>query len=273
MEPKKGKRIVKKYIYSKIHDLYIKLKSYFYYGSNHYCIFCKNYFRKFLPLGVKKKVLINKQIIGGGYRPHVVCPSCGSTDRERLLYYFFSHKTDLLLSKKSIKLLHVAPEKNIQEVIRSNPKIKYYGADINLKLADIRMDITKIKFSDNFFDVIICCHVLEHILDDKKAITELYRVLKPNGWAILQVPFSPKLTRTFENPDIKSPTDREDIFGQKDHVRIYGKDYKNRLEKAGFKVSVDFFAKMLDKKTARLYAINNDEPIFYCRKNKFSVKI
>ena len=132
----------------------------------------------------------------------------------------------------------------------------------------IKIDITDIKFQNNTFDCILCSHVLEHILDDNKAIRELYRVLKPNGWAILQVPILRE--KTFEDPNIQTPEERLKYFGQEDHVRIYGLDYKDRLENAGFKVMVDPYLMELDEDIVQLYKlVPENEPkenIYYCIK-------
>jgi len=126
------------------------------------------------------------------------------------------------------------------------------------------MDITNIPYEDNSFGVILCSHVLEHIPDDRKAMRELYRVLKPGGWAILQVPII--RDKTFEDFSITKPEDRERVFGQWDHVRAYGKDYRDRLEKAGFKVRVDDYVKRLGADKIKKYALKENEDIYYCEK-------
>ena len=109
------------------------------------------------------------------------------------------------------------------------------------------MSVTKIPFSDDYFDAIICNHVLEHVVDDSKAMTELFRVLKPGGWAILQVPISMVLEETYEDFSIVDPQHREQAFGQADHVRIYAKDYETRLALAGFKVRIFDWTSEIDK--------------------------
>src|SRR4249920_3892182 len=121
--------------------------------------------------------------------------------------------------------------------------INYVSANLDSPLAMIRMDISKIPYKANCFDVIICNHVLEHIPNDRQAMSDLYRVLKPGGWAILQVPISLSLDRTYEDPTAVTREEREKKFGQHDHVRIYAKDYKDRLENVGFTVEVYSFRK------------------------------
>jgi len=128
------------------------------------------------------------------------------------------------------------------------------------------MDVTNILYEDNHFDVILCSHVLEHVIDDKKAMMEFFRVLKPGGWAILQVPVLQDRATTFEDPRIISPQDRESVFGRKDHVRIYGLDFKNRLECAGFKVTVDNYISTLNPEIINRYNLNSNEKIYYCTK-------
>lgn len=132
----------------------------------------------------------------------------------------------------------------------------------------IKMDITNINLPDNQFDCIICYHVLEHILDDKKAMKELFRILKPGGWAILQSPVDPNRDETFEDPNVVSPEERERVFGQRDHVRIYGQDYKNRLERAGFTVKLDNYSRELGDNIIKKYGLMKDETIYFCSKPK-----
>jgi SAM-dependent methyltransferase len=127
------------------------------------------------------------------------------------------------------------------------------------------MDITKIPCKDNAFDVVLCNHVLEHVVDDQKAMRELFRVLVPGGWAIVQSPIDSQRAKTFEDPTILSAHDRERAFGQHNHVRMYGRDYKDRLEKAGFTVNVDSYAIDLDTETVRKYGLP-DEEIYFCTK-------
>jgi len=138
-----------------------------------------------------------------------------------------------------IKLLHIAPEKNLQKALKAFSKIKYISGDLNPLVADRKIDITDINFENDYFDFIICNHVLEHIQDDRKAMQELFRVLKPGGEAILQVPISKYNKKTFENFSIVSPREREKYFGQKEHVRIYSsKNYKDYKEVISFKVGL-----------------------------------
>ena len=235
-----------------------------YFGKRYYCPVCKSYTRLQKPLGLEFPVIKEKQIVGAGLRT-ALCPVCGSSDRIRLLYLFFKLKTNLFCDP--LRLLHFAPEPSLQHIFEKHKNIQYLTAD--LYQADVmeKIDITRIQYPENSFDAIICNHVLEHIPDDALAMNELYRVLKPKGWAVLQVPVSKLLKTTFEDPSITNEADREIIFGQKDHIRIYGKDYSEKLVKAGFKVQE--FSWVHDQETVfqnQKINLNKDEVVFYCLK-------
>ena len=180
-----------------------------------------------------------------------------------MIYWYIVNKTNILLrSQKIIRLLHIAPEKNLQKVIKASTKINYISGDLNPLVADRKIDITDINFENDYFDFIICNHVLEHIVDDRKAMRELFRVLRPEGFDILQVPISKKAKETFEDFSITSPEERERYFGQKDHVRIYGKDYKERLESIGFKVNLYDIKKNLSIQDIKKYGLNEEEILY-----------
>ena len=240
--------------------------NFIYFGNKVNCPFCGGHFRKFLSAGLDIPVFKAKNVIGGGRRLNAMCPRCYSYDRERLIYLYLERKTNIFHG--NIKMLHVAPERNLQKVLMAHPNIDYLSIDLNSPLAMIRMDVTDIKYEDNSFDVIICNHVLEHIPDDRKAMSELYRVLKPGGWAILQVPISLSLDKTYEDPTIKTPEEREKVFGQSDHVRIYAKDYKDRLESVGFFVEVYSFAEEFGESVVSKYGLLKNESIYICSKMK-----
>jgi SAM-dependent methyltransferase len=142
----------------------------------------------------------------------------------------------------------------------------YVTADISSKLAGVRTDILNIAFKSNFFDVVLCNHVLEHVIDDRKAMRELHRILKPGGWAILQSPMDFSRKEPFEDFNVVLPQDRERLFGQSDHVRIYGLDYKERLLNAGFSVKIDGFLQNLKPSKAQRYGLPIYEDIYFCRK-------
>jgi predicted SAM-dependent methyltransferase len=231
------------------------------------CPFCQSHFDEFLPYGIELPVLKEKKVVGAGYRLNALCPRCGSLDRERLVYLYLKHKTNLF-SVERLRVLHVAPGRNLQKVLMVLPNIDYLSADLCSPRAMVKMDITDIKYGDDCFDVIICNHVLEHIPGDRKAMSELYRVLKPGGWSILQVPISLSLDKTYEDPTVQTAEEREKLFGQCDHVRIYAKDYKERLEKAGFSVETYSFTEEFGEHYSHVYGLVKDEVLYICSKPK-----
>jgi SAM-dependent methyltransferase len=219
------------------------------YGGAHYCPCCDKNLRKFSPYGLVQ-------------RENAMCAICGSLERHRLIWLFFLNQTDLFDgSKKS--MLHVAPELQFYRHFQAKKYINYLSADLDSPIAMEKMDITKIQHPDESFDVIYCSHVLEHVPDDRKAMREFHRTLKSGGWAILQVPITADVT--YEDPSIVSPKERELAFGQHDHVRRYGPDYKNRLEEAGFDVNVvDYFQEFSPAEIEKMGLVK--EEIYFCRK-------
>jgi ubiquinone/menaquinone biosynthesis C-methylase UbiE len=168
-----------------------------------------------------------------------------------------------LLSGTQYRMLHLAPEDCFVSKFRQYSSIEYLTADLN-NPAMLKMDITDIQYPDNYFDIILCSHVLEHIPDDEKAMRELSRVLNPGGWAILQVPIL--VEKTFEDPAITDPLEREEKFGQSDHVRIYGLDYRQRLEKSGFLVDIVPFLDDFSSRDRLKYGLNiQKDDIYYCK--------
>ena len=232
----------------KIDEIYLILKRLLFKGKTYYCPCCNSFLRKFFPYGNNKK------------RYSVLCPVCGSSERTRLFLIYFKQKTDIFT--KNLKFLHIAPNITLQRILKNLNNLTYISGDLHSPVAMIKLDITKINFNDNYFDVILCSHVLEHIPNDYLALKELYRVLKPKGWAILQVPIDHNRAKTFENSKIISPKERLRVFGHKDHVRIYGTDYKDRLERVGFIVKLDNFAKNIDKEKLIKYGLRNSEIIY-----------
>lgn len=190
-------------------------------GNNRYCPICKKSSRKFATFGIVP-------------RSEAQCMHCFSLERHRLVWIYLQRKTDLF-DRVSKRMLHIAPEKGLEKLFKIHLGNGYLSADLNNPKAMVRMDITDIKYPNDSFDVIYCSHVLEHVANDKKAISEFYRVLKSNGWAMILVPIT--VEKTFEDPAVKTPEERLKIFGQEDHVRRYGPDFVERLTVEGFKVS------------------------------------
>ena len=248
-------RLVKALIPEQYHpivgEIYKICRSFLYIGNRYICPCCGWRFRTLLPYGNKK-------------RPNVGCPRCNSAERHRLLWLYLKNKTNFF--SDNLKVLHFAPEYIFQKTLRFMSNLDYISADLNSPMAMVKMDITNILYEDNSFDVILCSHVLEHVVDDRKAMRELFRVLKPGGWGILQVPIL--RDKTFEDLSIVSPEDRERIFGQKDHVRIYGRDYKDRLEEAGFTVKVDGYVRELGDDKIKKHGLSEDQDIYFCAKQR-----
>lgn len=218
-----------------------------YRGHDVHCPICGNEYRQFMPYGRLTS------------RANALCPGCLSLERHRLIWlylqstHFFS----------SLQVLHIAPEVCFIKKFESIHGRGYVTADLESPLAKVKMDIHQMPFSKNQFDAVLCNHVLEHVADDKQAMREIFRVLKPNGWAILQVPFFPPLPdETLEDKSITSPREREKVFGQDDHVRKYGKDYAQRLTDCGFQVEINFMAKKLSKEEAFRFGIIQEEELY-----------
>jgi len=204
-------------------------------------------FRTFLPYGYENP------------RENVLSPSTLSLERHRLLWLFLQTETDFFT--KNLGLLHFAPEQAFYKRFKKLKNIIYISTDLNSPLADVKADICNLPFSDNSFDVILCNHVLEHIPNDTKAMHELYRVLKPGGWGVFQIPQNLKQENTFENNSITDKKERARIFGQYDHVRIYGRDYFDKLRQIGFKVEEIDYTKKLSAKTIEKYRLAKGEII------------
>lgn len=209
-------------------------------------------FRLFLPYGYGKQ------------RQNVLSPSTLSLERHRLLWLYLVRETDFFTSPK--KVLHFAPEQAFYRRFRKQKNLTYTTTDLLSPLADVKADICNLPFDDNSYDIILCNHVLEHIPDDIKAMRELYRVLKPGGWAVLQVPQDLDRAVTFEDNSITDPKERAAVFGQYDHVRIYGRDYFNKLRSAGFRVEEIDYTQMLGDTATAKYALAKGEIIPVCFK-------
>jgi len=204
-------------------------------------------FRIFLPYGYGKQ------------RENALSPSTLSLERHRLLWLYLKNETDFFTADK--KILHFAPEQCFLKQFKTLKNLDYTTTDLNSPLADVKADICNLPFSDNEFDVILCNHVLEHIPDDTKAIQELYRVLKPGGMGIFQIPQDLSRETTFEDDSITDKKKRAKIFGQYDHVRVYGLDYFDKLRSIGFKVEeVDYTSKISKEEITR-YCLAKDEII------------
>src|SRR5687767_4434812 len=214
-----------------------------YRGDRVECPLCHGTFRSFMP--VIRPV--------GPNRPRTRCPNCGARDRHRLLWLYLTYKTNLFSDR--LRVLHFAPERILQKRLKAQQHLHYVSADLCRSRAIVHADITAIPFPENSFDVVLCSHVLEHVLHDRQAMRELYRVMKPTGWAVVLVPINSRREETYEDATIIAPRDRERVFGQADHVRIYGRDFKMRLQEAGFTVRVEDLRRELGEKQAQRYGL------------------
>jgi len=216
-----------------------------------FCPLCQGRFRRF-------------DAFGDPPRDEAQCPGCGSLERHRLIWQYFRERTDLLDGRRK-RMLHVAPEECLAQQLSRQEGIDYLSGDLDPAKAMIPLDLMQIPFADNSFDVIYCSHVLEHVPDDRRAMRELFRVLKPGGWAILQVPIA-DLGKTDEDPGVTDPQERRRRFGQEDHVRRYGRDYVRRLESVEFQVHIDTFAREVGESAIRAMGLPRHENVYLCRK-------
>lgn len=211
-------------------------------------------YRKFLPYGYSEK----------SERKNVLSPGTLSLERHRLLWLYLKNKTNFFTTNHSV--LHIAPEQCFLPIFRKMHNLKYTTADYESPIADLHFDLHHSPLSDNSFDVIFCNHVLEHVENDIQCMKELYRMMKPGGWGIFQVPQDISRQQTYEDKSITTPEEREKHFWQKDHVRLYGLDYADRLKSVGFDVIEEDYTKTLSDKETDYYRLPRREKIYLCRK-------
>ncbi|MDX8553883.1 methyltransferase domain-containing protein [Tenacibaculum sp. 1B UA] len=212
-------------------------------------------FKKFLPYGY------------GTQRGNALSPSTLSLERHRLMWLFLQRESNFFSSDKRLKVLHIAPEQCFLDLFRKQQNLEYTTSDLESPIADVKADICDLPFEDNSFDVVFCNHVLEHISDDTKAMQELYRVMKVGGFGIFQIPQDLSREVTFEDDSITEPKERAKIFGQYDHVRVYGRDYFDKLRSIGFTVDeIDYTKKIAPEKLER-FALMKGEILPVCYKN------
>ncbi|MGG5505726.1 MULTISPECIES: class I SAM-dependent methyltransferase [unclassified Myroides] len=209
-------------------------------------------FTSFLPYGYAKQ------------RPNVLSPSTLSLERHRLLWLYLQNETDFFTAPQ--RVLHVAPEQAFYKRFKKQANLTYTTTDLESPLADVKADICNLPFADHSFDIILCNHVLEHIPDDTKAMQELYRILKPGGMGIFQVPQDLNRAITFQDDSITDPKERTLVFGQYDHVRVYGLDYFDKLRQIGFTVIEEDYTRKLPATAVDKYCLALGEIIPVCFK-------
>lgn len=209
-------------------------------------------YRKFLPYGYGKQ------------RENALSPGTLSLERHRQMWLFLQNETDFFT--KNYKVLHIAPEQEFLRKFKKMKNLDYTSADLFSPIVDVKADILDLPFEDESFDVIFCNHVLEHIEDDRKAMSELYRVMKKGGWGILQVPMKNSLEKTYEDFTITDPKERQKHFGQYDHVRWYGMDYFDRLKSVGFDAEANFYSQKFSDADIKKFGLNRNEILPVVRK-------
>ena len=202
-------------------------------------------YRKFLPYGYGKQ------------RENALSPGTLSLERHRQMWLYLKNETDFFT--KNLKVLHIAPEQEFLRKFKKMKNLDYISADLFSPIVDVKADILDLPFKNEEFDVVICNHVLEHIENDGKAMSELFRVMKKGGWGILQVPMKNSLEKTYEDFSITDPKERQKHFGQYDHVRWYGMDYFERLKNAGFETEINYYSQKFSDEEIFKYALNRNE--------------
>lgn len=217
------------------------IRKVYYYGSVFTCPICGSSVRKLFDAGFDFPILHKLNVIGG-FRSEDVCPICFTHGRTRLIATYLKREV-FKSGNKYRRILHMAPERSLVPLMQGIADVDYVAADLKAEnfqefVPVVKADITDLPWSKDTFDLIVCNHVLEHISNDRQAMAELFRVLRPGGLAILQVPLSAVLSVTIEDSSPMAGEERERRFGQSDHIRVYGADYIKRLERAGFHVTI-----------------------------------
>jgi len=247
-------RIIPRHYLHHVSHFFLQIISLFYRGKNFEDPITGITYRKLLPYG-----RLNS-------RKNALCPNSMSLERHRLIWLYLKEKTNFFYD--NIKFLHIAPEYCFIKRFKKLKNIEYVTGDLISPWADVKMDIHDIPFNNDEFDVIMCNHVLEHVENDNKAMSEFFRVMKPGGWGIFQVPIDMNREETFDDPSITDPKEREKHYWQNDHVRLYGKDYGKKLASIGFDVIEDNYLKTLDITLVKRYALPENEIIYLCKKPK-----
>ncbi|HVS28675.1 MAG TPA: class I SAM-dependent methyltransferase [Solirubrobacteraceae bacterium] len=226
------------------------LRALLYRGDRVECPCCGGRFRHFLPYW---------------NRLDCVCPRCFSHERHRALWLYLRERTDLF--ERDGTLLHFAPEEVFARRFAAQPNLRYVSADLAHPLAIEHFDITRIPHPDESFDFILCNHVLNEVPDDRRAMRELERVLRPEGWAIVMVPLDHDRAETLEDPAITTPEQRREAYLEPGNLRRYGRDFAGRLRDAGWTVRVDRYVSELDATAIARYGLLPIDDVFFCTKS------
>ena len=220
-------------------------------GTRYYCPICGSSLSRFL-------------VLHRAY--HLWCPVCRSLQRHRLIWLMFQRRNLLIgqSSPRKLRMLHIAPEEGLAAHFRRAEGIQYLSGDLLNPRAMVKMDICDIQYPASSFDFILCSHVLEHVPDDRQAMREFYRVLSSGGWALILVPL--RAGDTIEDPSVVDPAERERLFGQYDHVRVYGPDVRQRLEAAGFRVTPVTARSIVSEEDIDRMGLPGGDSLFVCEK-------
>ena len=246
-------RIIPRHYLQHVSHFFLRIFSLFLRGNKFEDPINGKTYRKLLPYGRLKP------------RENAIAPDSLSLERHRLMWLFLKNKTNFFTD--NLKFLHIAPEYCFIKIFKGMKNLDYLTADLISPWADVRMDVHDIPFEENTFDVVICNHVLEHVDDADKVMKEFYRVMKSGGWGIFQVPIDYNNSVTIEDRSVTDPRERERLYWQSDHLRLFGRDYGEKLTAAGFKVTESNFINEIDPKLVERYALDKNEIVYYCQKN------
>jgi SAM-dependent methyltransferase len=221
------------------------IRSFRYRGASVHCPCCDGDFSRFIP---------------HRGRPYAKCPRCGALERHRLLLLFLRERTDIFSG--DLAMLHVAPEHALQQRLRRLGNLRYLSVDLDSPLAMEHADLLDLPYAEARFDLVMCNHVLEHVDDDRKALREITRVLRPGGQAVIMSPIDEDRTETLEDERVISPEERHRVFGQSDHLRRYGRDFAERVATEGFAVSKVSYLEQIDPDTTNRLGLRRDSDLF-----------
>ncbi|MDQ0417333.1 SAM-dependent methyltransferase [Croceifilum oryzae] len=234
--------------------------------SSYYCPCCKNHISQFVPwpAGFFEPQSFKLE----NWNPKTgICSICMAMDRERLYVWFMERETDLV--RANVSVLHIDPEKNVKNRLDTCSNLQYVCGDLKpLDPWTKGIDVTNLYYEDQSFDVVLCSHILENILDDGKAMRELYRVMKVGGWGIMQVPLATNIKMSFEDERVVTPEDRTRAYGHQDHVRVYAKeDYIQRLESVGFRVELYNIAEKYSIEETHKLGLSKEDNLYIVHKD------
>ena len=252
------KKIISKFVPKKLLYLNQKLRVLLLRGNNYQCPICKYKAKRFINYGKDNAAIKKYNIIGMGFRKNAICPNCYSKDRERMVYLYLIKLFEKKLISIDSKIIHFSPESSLERNFLRKKFSNYITADIVDGPCDHKIDLQNFNFDKKGFDLVICNHVLEHIESDDISLKNIYSLLNPKGFAILQVPMSDEIDVDYKKENIQTEEERIENYGQFDHVRIYAKkNYINKIENTGFSVDIDTMKD--EKKILPMYGLNDKE--------------